>query len=790
MPGATVSENESFSLPSLEHDDVALGKSASPSANASNASNKISVSPAPSPNREQEEVVGSLHHSPMIVGELSKAPPPVREELDRVESVVKRIEMEVGKLEMEVVVEGTSTQAATMVNHEDVVHDLLLQEEVTKVPQVEEKAINVAVDNAGQSGSVTDLPQAPCESGAAKKDNTKTVADAAHEEVPPPAPAAVTAEQKESKDQKTTDDIPDATEDCHDASHPHAIGNKGHRPQVDFEMSAPIVYEARASSTHVVKHLLEVADDDKDKDDLAGETPGDMEIDHIVVSKIPSPRPIFVGPQPFFNADGDRISPFRSDMDEEEEGEKEEEVELRPKKSEATPPPVPKPRSFVCGKSVSNSTDEKSTMANPKEDEKKSFSLPPSMEVDSSSPSCAAKMAEKRLTFSLEASSVSPSAPPKRPKSSCTSSAVVDDGDRIGARQLRGGLRLSSTTSLHIQPDEPSTEVMPGMGEEEEAPLQRRNSIHNVPFVDVNDPGTRERMERYKEERRSMLRAKYKVEDYVTKKAEEKGDSVAETPKKEEKEEEEKAVEQPKQQPKKEEAPKRKKKEKSVSPRPASRVTPPRQSQPVPLRRMPIESPVVKKWSGPARPAATRKAATPSPESTSRRKAATPPRKTSEPPRPTPPTASPRTRTAAAAPAEAKRPSPRTARRSAATSSAGRGSGGSAKAGSGNADDEVNVRQRAAAFGGGVGRGGKEVKTVSHRNNSLNVNSGGSNIRRRSPVSRNSSTPTAAAATNSSSKARSAKKVSADASSSNPNPHPPGSPSKIKNMAAMFEQKS
>ena len=49
----------------------------------------------------------------------------------------------------------------------------------------------------------------------------------------------------------------------------------------------------------------------------------------------------------------------------------------------------------------------------------------------------------------------------------------------------------------------------------EEAPLQRRNSIHNVPYVDVNDPQTRQRMERYKEERRSMLRAKYKVEDYM-----------------------------------------------------------------------------------------------------------------------------------------------------------------------------------------------------------------------------------------------------------------------------------
>jgi len=37
-----------------------------------------------------------------------------------------------------------------------------------------------------------------------------------------------------------------------------------------------------------------------------------------------------------------------------------------------------------------------------------------------------------------------------------------------------------------------------------------------VPYVDVSDPQTRQRMERYKEERRSMLRAKYKVEDYMT----------------------------------------------------------------------------------------------------------------------------------------------------------------------------------------------------------------------------------------------------------------------------------
>lgn len=69
-----------------------------------------------------------------------------------------------------------------------------------------------------------------------------------------------------------------------------------------------------------------------------------------------------------------------------------------------------------------------------------------------------------------------------------------------------------STYSLHAgNSASEDTSTIP-----EDAPLQRRNSIHNVPYVDVNDPQTRERMERYKEERRSMLRAKYKVEDYMT----------------------------------------------------------------------------------------------------------------------------------------------------------------------------------------------------------------------------------------------------------------------------------
>ena len=69
----------------------------------------------------------------------------------------------------------------------------------------------------------------------------------------------------------------------------------------------------------------------------------------------------------------------------------------------------------------------------------------------------------------------------------------------------------SSTLSLH------TVAASASAGQEDQEPqLQRRNSIHNVPFVDVNDPETRTRMERYKEERRSMLRAKYRAEDYLS----------------------------------------------------------------------------------------------------------------------------------------------------------------------------------------------------------------------------------------------------------------------------------
>lgn len=75
-----------------------------------------------------------------------------------------------------------------------------------------------------------------------------------------------------------------------------------------------------------------------------------------------------------------------------------------------------------------------------------------------------------------------------------------------------------SSLSLHAVPVRTGDGDADSGGDsgEESAPLQRRNSIHNVPYVDVNDPETRSRMERYKEERRSLLRARYKAEDYLS----------------------------------------------------------------------------------------------------------------------------------------------------------------------------------------------------------------------------------------------------------------------------------
>merc|ERR1712032_768560 len=91
--------------------------------------------------------------------------------------------------------------------------------------------------------------------------------------------------------------------------------------------------------------------------------------------------------------------------------------------------------------------------------------------------------------------------------SNTESSSQFERSPRGNRRKVK---HKSSTLSLR-------TMTIEHEDEEEDSPLlQRRNSIHNVPFVDVNDPETRTRMERYKEERRSTLRAKYKAEDYLS----------------------------------------------------------------------------------------------------------------------------------------------------------------------------------------------------------------------------------------------------------------------------------
>ena len=110
----------------------------------------------------------------------------------------------------------------------------------------------------------------------------------------------------------------------------------------------------------------------------------------------------------------------------------------------------------------------------------------------------------------------------------------VRSNSAMGNRQIHKKISFSnthmpvakklSTFSLHeMHHNTISIEEDSGSDSEAEQPLQRRNSIHNVPYVDVSDPQTRERMERYKEERRSMLRAKYKAEDYMTSTASEVG---------------------------------------------------------------------------------------------------------------------------------------------------------------------------------------------------------------------------------------------------------------------------
>merc|ERR1719510_1347807 len=95
----------------------------------------------------------------------------------------------------------------------------------------------------------------------------------------------------------------------------------------------------------------------------------------------------------------------------------------------------------------------------------------------------------------------------------------------VVCKSTDGGRKKLSTVSLQDVDDKVKKVKIFGErsdsyneDDEEPSPLQRRNSIHNVPFVDVNDPDTRARMERYKEERRSTLRAKYKAEDYRSEK--------------------------------------------------------------------------------------------------------------------------------------------------------------------------------------------------------------------------------------------------------------------------------
>eukprot|EP00095_Tigriopus_kingsejongensis_P002221 maker-scaffold817_size93049-snap-gene-0.9 protein:Tk02221 transcript:maker-scaffold817_size93049-snap-gene-0.9-mRNA-1 annotation:"cdc42 gtpase-activating" len=189
-------------------------------------------------------------------------------------------------------------------------------------------------------------------------------------------------------------------------------------------------------------------------------------------------------------------------------------------------PPVPMPRNIckpptpkfdIIANDIPLDTLE-SPIEEEEEEEEKALSLPvvPMDETD-----IVPVTPEKRVRKSPDRRRLQFSEPaPEKPKFTSKSKSV----DKISLRT-----RLS-TTSLHTQIEE----VHPL---NEEPPLQRRNSIHNVPFVDVSDPQTRERMERYKEERRSLLRAKYKVEDYKTKKIslEEKPDSPTihevETPK-------------------------------------------------------------------------------------------------------------------------------------------------------------------------------------------------------------------------------------------------------------------
>ncbi len=348
----------------------------------------------------------------MIMGELSRVAPfggsgRCRAEgssAGGVEAVVKRIEMEVGRMEEEEAAQEESME----------VDRLVVQDEVVEVKQKEEEKIN---DN---------IP-------------AEVVGDTVEDVV---APAAV--EQQPQKDDT------EALMECDDVQDSeHALDAESGDKVRDVEMSAPIMYEARASSTHIVRQIVDIAGDD------------DGGVDKVLETSEPSsspPRSVLVGPQPYArprSRDSEsRISPVRTSFVQEDE-EREDGVELRPKKDNevALSPPVPMPRS-ILGRSASSNPDkeeepeaEKSELATKEEEEEeaKHSSLPPMDVTIPQPPAASDRVAEKRLTFSVSSTS------PKRAK--CGGDA---DSDRLGARQLRGGLKLSSTTSLHvlIQPDE------------------------------------------------------------------------------------------------------------------------------------------------------------------------------------------------------------------------------------------------------------------------------------------------------------------------------------------------
>lgn len=259
-----------------------------------------------------------------------------------------------------------------------------------------------------------------------------------------------------------------------------------------LEMSAPIVYQAK-TSTHIVRH---VALPDTKMSISSPTTPSSPSSKGFSPSPTLSPghhRLALVGPTPYQRRSS--VSSVSS-------------CEEKPAFTTSPSPPIPKPRNISKPPTpkfdiIANDIplDDEPKLSFGEEDdikEEKAFSLPFGIDdmdtaplintLSSSTPPT--KVKEKRLQFS-------------EPTKRLTVSKSVD--------RIEFKTRLS-TTSLHTQIEEENPLV------NEEPPLQRRNSIHNVPFVDVSDPQTRERMERYKEERRSMLRAKYKVEDYKTKK--------------------------------------------------------------------------------------------------------------------------------------------------------------------------------------------------------------------------------------------------------------------------------